>query len=457
MPPASSKRYQSKVFNFFNQQSQRLGQKLDQTIRSVQTATRLSLEAVLLPLYQVLQPDKLLGNILQPPTKTNQPQLKSHTPQKVDAPIQRLLEVIKNLPSAAVTESQTSQNLKANLSPLGFLGKVWGKVSTQLGFSQSSVNNINSADTLQNHIPSIKGIAVKIETRNLVLVGENNKIFDVLTIPQQKTITENINQEIAKLNKVSDVEKVADEQAAIPKIERLLNKLTNTNETSVTDISEPGNQSTIKTYPGKIIAFLDQVLAKLESKSIVPIQNHSQEIINILVDGKPQGEITVNSQSLKKPNLSISEIIEAAINYFFGGRKIPKIAETETFYELPNQPVRKFTETSQIQTSENTDSWLTWSDLYGEVEIQSPQKQTTQTATKTTENNSYVNIGNAQNTTETKQPKLNPDWIETKAIFMGYEKHPLEQILEWLDHIMVWVEMIFLNMVYFCKGLFQLE
>lgn len=33
-----------------------------------------------------------------------------------------------------------------------------------------------------------------------------------------------------------------------------------------------------------------------------------------------------------------------------------------------------------------------------------------------------------------------PDWIETQATHSGYVKHPLEQVLEWLDLSMLWVE-----------------
>jgi hypothetical protein len=35
---------------------------------------------------------------------------------------------------------------------------------------------------------------------------------------------------------------------------------------------------------------------------------------------------------------------------------------------------------------------------------------------------------------------LPPSWIETEAQLVGYVKHPLEQLLEWLDQGMVWVE-----------------
>ncbi|TAE56643.1 MAG: hypothetical protein EAZ87_17860 [Nostocales cyanobacterium] len=463
MPPAPSKRYQSKVFNFFNQQSQQFGQKLENTIRSVKVATKFSLEAILSPLYQVLQTDKLVGKILQTATPSKQPQLKAYTPPATDAIITSILELVKNLPSAAASESQTSQNL----NPIGFLGKAWEKISNRLGFSQSSLDKIQAEDTIQNHIPKIQGIAVKIENRNLVLVGENNKIFDVLTIQQQRMVAEKINIEIDKV--VHKLQKT--EAEILPEIDRLLNKLTNTNESSITDISKKENNQGIKSLPGQIFALLDQVLSKLENKAIIPVQKSSspgiikivQNQLEIFVYGKEEvekrGEIIVNSQGLQKQNLSISKLIEAAINYFFTGRRIPKISatehSTETFYELPNQTVSKFTNNTQIQTSENQDLWLTWSDLYGEVEIQTTQKKAPQPPTQPGNSSFFPNDNLQDIKTEKEPPKLNPDWIETKAIFVGYEKHLLEKILEGLDHIMLWIEMIIMNMIYFFKGLLQ--
>ncbi|MCP6761500.1 MAG: hypothetical protein NHB32_22795 [Fischerella sp. CENA71] len=41
---------------------------------------------------------------------------------------------------------------------------------------------------------------------------------------------------------------------------------------------------------------------------------------------------------------------------------------------------------------------------------------------------------------QTTEVEAKPDWIETKAKIIGYDKHPLEQILAWLDRIMLWLE-----------------
>jgi hypothetical protein len=40
----------------------------------------------------------------------------------------------------------------------------------------------------------------------------------------------------------------------------------------------------------------------------------------------------------------------------------------------------------------------------------------------------------------TTTPTATPTWIETEAILVGYVKHPLEQLLEWLDAGMLWIE-----------------
>jgi hypothetical protein len=47
-----------------------------------------------------------------------------------------------------------------------------------------------------------------------------------------------------------------------------------------------------------------------------------------------------------------------------------------------------------------------------------------------------ANISNSQN----QQIETAPEWLETNATTVGYVKHPLERLLEWLDLIMLWIE-----------------
>ncbi|NJN57086.1 MAG: hypothetical protein HC879_06060 [Leptolyngbyaceae cyanobacterium SL_5_9] len=47
-----------------------------------------------------------------------------------------------------------------------------------------------------------------------------------------------------------------------------------------------------------------------------------------------------------------------------------------------------------------------------------------------------------QSNSQDGSSNLQAPWIETEATLVGYVKHPLEQILEWLDSGMVWIEEI---------------
>ena len=46
-----------------------------------------------------------------------------------------------------------------------------------------------------------------------------------------------------------------------------------------------------------------------------------------------------------------------------------------------------------------------------------------------------------------------PDWIETQATPTGYVKHPLEQLLEWLDIAMLWLEKLLIKIWQWVKKL----
>ncbi|MEH2148078.1 hypothetical protein [Nostoc sp.] len=56
---------------------------------------------------------------------------------------------------------------------------------------------------------------------------------------------------------------------------------------------------------------------------------------------------------------------------------------------------------------------------------------------------------------QSSQVEAQPDWIETKATLTGYEKHPLEQLLEWLDYVMLWLEERIVNIFQSLRRLWQ--
>jgi hypothetical protein len=99
-----SNRYQSKLFNFVYQHSRRLTQTLENTFKNLQLATGLGVGSLLYPLYQLWQQN---GTVKK---------LQSATPPTSDAPIQIILDVIKNLPPGETDIPTSSQTNPLTLS-----------------------------------------------------------------------------------------------------------------------------------------------------------------------------------------------------------------------------------------------------------------------------------------------------------------------------------------------------
>ena len=311
MSSGSSSPYQSKVFKFFSHQSRRLSQKLGGAFRNLQLATKWGVEALLYPLHKSLQTDKAVGKRLK--TSGKNPMystLDDHTPMEL--PIVKVLELVRSLPSAATWESENLQNVKSS----GWFGGIVQKLTGGAKDDQSV-----KSKTLQSHIPKIEAIAVNLASRDLVLVGENNKVFDVLTPIQQKQIANSIEEQI---NSNSNVEILAD----LP----------------------PRVFSYSLVLASKCLNFVDAMLVKLEHQAQLP------------------ANVTVGSAN-------ILGLIQSVIGYIFETRQITLMGE-ETAPILPQE----FTTNAksrvgfspsweQLQTSPvgevKEDCWLTWEDLFG--------------------------------------------------------------------------------------------
>jgi hypothetical protein len=430
MSSDSSNRYQSKFFNFVYQQSRRLTQTWENTVKNLQVATGSGVSSLLYPLYQLWQ------------QKETTKQLQSATPPPSDAPIQHILDIVKSLPpgDADIPTSQKS-------NPLTFLGSLWEKIFPQQ-------NSPTPENTLQQHIPTVQGIAIELQTRNLVLVSADNRIFDVFTPQQNAKLADRINSEVSEyryaLQLISH-----QQQELLPKIDHLLHKLTD-EDSIVAQKSLPN--------PIKLFIFLDKLVANLEITALVPVQKRSQEIVNNF-QNQVQG-LAVNNDELNPHQSQISELIIAAINYFFGGRNINQI-DSNSFAEktAEKSDVKKGLSANSQFNSGNSldDNWLTWNDLFGETNtniqesVQQPQptwelprmgRKMGQQAPET-ENEQFPEIDS-----QTSQGfNFKPDWIDISATSLGYEKHILEKVLEWLDKSILWMEQIFTNMVYFFRGL----
>lgn len=442
MSSSSSNRYQSKLFNFVHQHSRRLTQKWESAFKNLQVATQVGIDSLLYPLYQFLQQNE------------TRKQLKSATPPASDEPIQHILDIVKNLPPGNADIPPTPKT-----NPLTFLGSLWEKVFPK-------PKSPMPENTLQQHIPTVQGIAIELQTRNLVLVSADNRIFDVFTPQQNARLADRINSEISEYR--YSLKLIAHQQRELlPQIYSLLDKLTE-EDSRVT-------QKSLLT-PIKFFGFIDQLVANLETTTVVPVQQRSEEIIHTL---------TVNRDGLSNQKSNISDLIAAAVNYFFGGRNNHQISANSPLGKLPitsnYQPL--FTPINELNNIDTiADPWLTWDDLYGDsnsiidqqdsVFTSIPEKQfiddqiddfwTPQSQwglsnipykigqkVPQSKNEQFEETANQTRT----EFNFKPDWIDISATSLGYEKHLLEQILEWLDQFISWIEQIFTNTIYFFRGL----
>ncbi|AFZ02075.1 hypothetical protein [Calothrix sp. PCC 6303] len=441
MPSASSGRYQSRLFNFFHQHSQRLSSSVGQTWRKVKVATNWSLEALLYPVFVLIQKAvDSAGQQLNPQVETNQNQLNSHEDDSnsssenlliADAPIINLLEMVKNLPSRESDSSLAATETRINY----------------VDYHQTTEVN----ETVKNYLPQIQGVATHLKNRHLVLVTNDNKILDILTLKQQQRLQDKIISEIAEYChtwRLLKAKKADNQINVLPEINQLLNKLTAT--PGKQQLLNSSEEAEVKPYLTK----LDSAIAQLESSTFLPISQtfagigqrlkqqldkfvfgKSQKItlsnktdsqaivpvsgkslrqqINQLLyseknplsyqtNSKPQlvvvgqklrqqlskfihhPEITTsNPTDLESQTPKVLDLIRQAVDYFFGSESTPKIGDNQNLNPktrkklFPNFVKAALPQSEYLET-ETEDLWLTFGDLFGEeVEIESAETQET--------------------------------------------------------------------------------
>ncbi|TVP60308.1 MAG: hypothetical protein EA343_17805 [Nodularia sp. (in: Bacteria)] len=480
MSPGSSGRYQSRLLNFVHQQSRRLTQQWEHTYRHLQVATKWGVELLLYPVYVLLNPTESAGKTLEGKEPQTRLKLQPQAATTADTPIQQVLEAVKTLPS----ESETAEPPKTS-APLKFVGFLRSKLFRHPPSELSNISE-NSPSNIQPYLPVMRGIATNLVSRNLVLVTADNEILDILTPQQQAKLADRIICEVGNYWHSWQLAENKPQRKILPKIDRIFAKLTGKNSVNLPALPEGTPKDLLNT--NKLIAFLDVSIANWETKGLLPLQQRSQEIIkvaqtqlNIFVYGKEQvaarGNIAVDADTLETQTLNIPALIEAAINYFFGVSKDKKIEQRNRDRQLEDKlpPNRRFQNKGLVK-----DSWLNFSDLFGnshrivEESVQSHnlseskpkaksgwlQKSkssrhltpTQKKSVKASENSNSQAITEGRHNS---QVEVQQDWIDVEATFVSYDKHPLEQLLEWLDHAILWLEEIIVKVFQFFQKLWR--
>jgi hypothetical protein len=443
MSSASSGRYQSRLFNFVHQRSRRLTENLSRAFRHLQVATSRVAPVVLYPLYLLFQSTRSAGKQMHQAVQQSWPKLQAddtdsqtQTPLTADTPIQRVLLLVDALPLEEAV-STPSPDKTEPINFLAFLFKERFKFFLNSPKSTSSLTH-SSLDAERSFSPThnrpvVRGIATQLSSRTLVLVTAQNEILDILTPQQQEKLQERIIGEVVDYWRY---------------------------------------QRLAHSVPYQALAFLDRTVADLESNHLAPVSKVAiTALSNGFALGKRSWEIVqspaIASDATNTHTFRIQALIWAAIDYFFGA-KLPSAQLPSRHGSLPQQEFSRQLPPQFV--SSDVDPWLTLTDLFGDPESSKdepatqhmPESSTSQTMSQLGGKNRFqkllsqtkqvsglvsedvclVSAGEISNQPlrQSTQIEPAPDWIETDATAMGYVKHPLEQLLEWLDRAMLWLE-----------------
>jgi hypothetical protein len=528
---SSHGRYQSHALNFLSKQTQKIIEQCDRAFRQVKNVTVGVAQAILYPVYLLMQTSRLTGKQLRQTVANFIPQLApevkeetSNTPE-TDHSIEQVLSVVQNL-------SQNQRDLTSE--PLSVSENTLGELVSQ------GQNNIPSTDTetsqtLTAKRPIIRGVASQIRDRVLVLTSIDNEIINNLTPQQQEKLHQRILGEITNywsqrvFHKTKDIPllpHVNKDENLLPPV-RVFWQIMGWVQTSPIAVAanffaEASLLESQETFTKEIENLylcpsphsplspstrIDRALTSLGEVSKKTFRTLSTQGFTLNISNNTDTDVAINT-SIDPQRLQ--EIIQARIAHFFGNNPLTG-KENNPYLEYTSERLQL------IPDSETDDPWLRETDLFGEptywgvkdtpedewvnfytkalkgteentrkllpsskgenpfsklvktyIQPLIPTKETTPTeVSKDTE--TRLSIKEEQKTITTQTPPLvvsppqregveaKPNWLEAQATAIGYVKHPLEVILEWLDRAMVWLEEKILKVWQWVKSLWAKE
>jgi hypothetical protein len=268
----------------------------------------------------------------------------------------------------------------------------------------------------------IEAIATERYSSKLVLVQKDNHLLDILSPNQQKELNNLIIENIANYWR----QRQENEQIILAK--KFPNVLAPI-KTDNTNIIPPIRwfweiMQWIQYSP---VAMSVNLFGEVYLEPIVNEQQDSFEKLQNLITQAVEYFFSTNSVSkvklLKEDNYKIGESRER--NYLKG--------KTTRTIKAAKSPLSL----AEVKTIDKSENWLTWEDLYYEyVPIGEAVKTEVESGIIPLESEAFL---------ESENQTVETDYLETKAISLGYVQHPLEKILKWLDRVVNWVENLCLN------------
>lgn len=469
--------YKSQILSFINRQSLRFGDRAKVSFRQLKTATVWGIQIIAYPLYLLVQTSTQLGKQLQNKTvELLLPPKEQHTSSVGSQPTSVILNSLQPwlkhtpyqllpLPEASTSiweklkfrRNKKPRKIKVEIKPLSRPQKAnWLR---QVPFLPASSFRKGGKTETSNTL--IQGIATDLITGKLVLATANNQTIDILSDQQHQQLKKRIKVIIEcyeelqqpwwwrlansrtkkRLNPIQWLSQFLVWIQTSPFAKRL-------NLFQESQLEIPAGADTIsQTPPSSQLNNLDRTLARWEKTKLSPV-------INQLRHWK--------ANLGKQDNNAILSLIRSAVDYFYGVKPQKRLSgkgATDTQSSLKYNPYslarlieaafehlrRKDNQGLSYAEGEPSfqEDWLTKADLFGEEETNKPVSPVItdeefsaaiaqQLSTTLASKNGKTNQG--------KSTSESTDYLQTEAIPIGYEKHILARILEWIDRGLAWLE-----------------
>jgi hypothetical protein len=474
--PATSSRYQSRLFTVIAEQSQRWSDRVAVALRQVKVATVWGLQAIVYPVYALFKVSGLLGT-QAPPNTAALP----NEPIAVDTPIHRLVEEVKTWEfSPEQVAAATPEPLPQTPFNLFQVFKNW--FSPKPTPPSSPGVPVLPAPMAQ----PIRGITNLIPERTLALVSDRNQVLDILTPPQQAQLEQRIIEEVGNYWQAQSLPQI--QPAAAPtelpnwgKTKPIANafdllknvtlspksppSVSPTPEVSVPLNSSPVNSEvaalpgvelpTLQTWKASLFTQVQTYARSLAEELDADLATLHQDVVDNVMETIPTVQ-TSQTDAIADPWFAAREANASAI--------AASPTSLETLVKFKALPAAKtFGKTVQTSTKKLIRESLS---LLPGLEIPSSEEaqivrqlkaeiQTTAAEWKQNVETQIVAVGEAieqvvplrkaistelEQPVKTSQTEDEPEWIETQVTTVEYVKHPLEKMLEWLDLFMFWIE-----------------
>lgn len=398
---SSSGRFQSRVFSFLSQQRLRLQDRMQRLWRQTQVTAAWSAQILLYPVYVAFQTTRLLSSQATRAVQRIFPGLKAASPPElppVDAPIERTLTAVWQVLGVENPELDSTNSDSSLSNPRSL-----ARTSSQQAIASIPSNTANpfplsplvpvyeNGSGIALTAASLQGIASLISTRALVLVSSGNEILDILTPTQQLQLRQSIAWELASYWRDRRLYLAAhrpvnllplphtEQPNLLPPVRSFLRLMAWVQRGPVAIATNLFQEATLAQYFSDLDS--SDTNSLLEGEDVWFLAEQPSLAGTSRPQKLPQGNGTFSSPLLLESTRAIARTQPATI---------------------------QFTEPQQTGLAERGDEAIAL------------------------QNSQAANMN-------ASRPGIEP-YLDVETTLVGYEKHLLTRLLEWLDGGMLWVE-----------------